>query len=52
MRKRTRSREIVLQVLYQLEVRGNEVIDEVDSFCIGQGKEAEISEFARMLAKG
>ena len=28
MRKRTRSREIVLQVLYQLEIRGNEVIDE------------------------
>ena len=52
MRKRTRSREIVLQVLYQLEVRGNEVIDEVDSFCIEQGKEAEISEFAMILAKG
>jgi transcription antitermination factor NusB len=52
MRKRTRSREIALQVLYQLEVRGNEVIDEVDSFCIEQGKDAEISGFAMMLTKG
>jgi len=52
MRRRTRSREIVLQVLYQLELRGNEVIDEVDSFCIEQGKEAGISEFAMILAKG
>lgn len=52
MRKRTRSREIVLQVLYQLELRGNEVIDEVELFCIKQGKEAEISDFAMKLAKG
>jgi transcription antitermination factor NusB len=52
MRKRTRSREIALQVLYQLEVRGDEVIDEVDSFCIEQGKDAEISGFAMMLTKG
>ncbi len=52
MRRRTRSREIVLQVLYQLELRGNEVIDEVDSFCVEQGKEDEISEFAMKLAKG
>jgi transcription antitermination factor NusB len=52
MRKRTRSREIVLQVLYQLEIRGNDVIDEVDAFCIEQGKEAEVSDFAIKLAKG
>ena len=52
MRKRTRSREIVLQILYQLEIRGNEVIDEVDAFCIEQGKEAEVSDFAIKLAKG
>ncbi len=52
MRKRTRSREIVLQVLYQLELRGNEVTDEVDSFCAEQSKETEISEFAMRLAKG
>ena len=52
MRRRTRSREIVLQVLYQLEIRGNEVIDEIDAFCIEQGKEAEVSDFAIELAKG
>ena len=52
MRKRTRSREIVLQVLYQLEIRGDDVIGEVDAFCIEQGKEAEVSDFAMKLAKG
>ncbi len=52
MRRRTRSREIVLQVLYQLEIRGNEVIDEVDAFCIEQGKEAAVSDFAIKLVKG
>ena len=52
MRKRTHSREIVLQVLYQLEVRGNEVLDEIDTFCREQGKETAISDFAIILAKG
>jgi len=52
MRKRTRSREIVLQILYQLEIRGDEVIDEVDAFCIEQGKEAEVSDFAIKLVSG
>ena len=52
MRKRTHSREIALQAIYQLEVRGNEVIDEIDTFCREQSKEAEISDFAIILAKG
>jgi transcription antitermination factor NusB len=52
MRKRTLSREIALQALYQLEVRGDEIIKEIDSFCRKQTKEAEISDFAIMLVKG
>ena len=52
MRKRTHSREIVLQVLYQLELRGNEVLNEIDTFCREQGKDAAISDFAAILAKG
>ncbi len=52
MRKRTRSREIVLQVLYQLEIRGNDVIGEIDDFCTEQGKEAEVSDFAIKLVRG
>ena len=52
MRKRTRSREIVLQVLYQLEIRGNDVIGEIEGFCIEQGKEAEVSDFAMKLVRG
>lgn len=30
--ERTHSREIALQAIYQLEIRGNEVIDEIDTF--------------------
>ncbi|KKK73622.1 hypothetical protein LCGC14_2892000, partial [marine sediment metagenome] len=52
MRKRTLSREIALQALYQLEVRGDEIIKEIDSFCRKQAKEAERSDFAIMLVKG
>jgi 3',5'-nucleoside bisphosphate phosphatase len=52
MRKRTLSREIALQALYQLEIRGEEIIKEIDSFCRKQAKEAEISDFAIMLVKG
>ncbi len=52
MRKRTRSREIVLQVLYQLEIRGDEVIDEVDAFCVEHGKDTEVTDFAIKLVKG
>lgn len=52
MRKRTRSREIVLQALYQLEIRGSEFLDEVESFCREQGEESEISDFALILVKG
>jgi 3',5'-nucleoside bisphosphate phosphatase len=52
MRKRTLSREIALQALYQLEICGGEIINEIDSFCRKQGKETEISEFAIMLVKG
>ena len=52
MRKRTRSREIVLQVLYQLEIRGDDVIGEIEGFCVEQGKEAEVSDFAIKLVRG
>ncbi len=52
MRKRTLSREIALQALYQLEIRGDEIVNEIDTFCRNQGKEAEVSDFAIMLVKG
>ncbi|ODS33818.1 MAG: putative phosphotransferase [Candidatus Scalindua rubra] len=52
MRKRTHSREIALQALYQLEIRGDEVINEIDSFCNKQCKESDVSNFAIKLVKG
>ncbi|MFQ5964431.1 MAG: transcription antitermination factor NusB [Candidatus Scalinduaceae bacterium] len=52
MRKRTRSREIALQALYQLEIRGDEIISEIDSFCRERGKEPVVSDFAIILVKG
>jgi len=52
MRKRTLSREIALQALYQLEVRGEEIGNEIDSFCKEQGKESGVSDFALTLVNG
>ncbi|MDR4504981.1 MAG: transcription antitermination factor NusB [Candidatus Scalindua sp.] len=52
MRKRTVSREIALQALYQLEIRGDEIMSEIDSFCRNQSSEEEIWKFALMLVKG
>ncbi len=52
MRKRTLSREIALQVLYQLEIRGDEIINEIDSFCKEQANDADISDFAITLVHG
>lgn len=52
MRKRTLSREIALQALYQLEIRGDEIMSDIDSFCRKQNSEEEIWKFALMLVKG
>ncbi|MDR4499712.1 MAG: transcription antitermination factor NusB [Candidatus Scalindua sp.] len=52
MRKRTQSREIALQALYQLEIRGDEILREIDSFCKNQNPDDEIWKFASLLVKG
>ncbi len=52
MRKRTLSREIALQALYQLEVRGEEIRNEIDSFCKKQSKEPGVGDFALTLVNG
>ena len=54
MRKRTLGRELALQVLYQLDLRGQEVMDELDA-CLTDASEepdAEIIAFARELVTG
>ncbi len=54
MRKRTLGRELALQLLYQLDVRGPEVMDELDA-CLQEAQEepdAEARGFARELVLG
>ncbi len=54
MRKRTLGRELALQVLYELDQRGPEVMDELDACLRGAQEEpdAEIMAFARDLVCG
>ncbi|GJQ58843.1 MAG: hypothetical protein SCALA701_16440 [Candidatus Scalindua sp.] len=52
MRKRTLSREIALQVLYQLEIRGDEIMNGIEAFCKKQNSEEEIWKFALLLVRG
>lgn len=54
MRKRTLGRELALQILYQLDLRGEEVMNELD-VCLKEAQEvpdAEVSAFARELVLG
>jgi len=50
VRKRTRARELALQALYQLDLRGEEV--EIDQFLQDNDEEAAVREFALALVRG
>lgn len=52
MRKRTLARELALQLLYQLDLRGPEVLDEVEEFLARHTSDPEILAFARDLVFG
>jgi len=53
VRKRTRARELALQMLYQVDARGPESIEDLDSFLLREEPEdAEVREFARALVVG
>ena len=53
MRKRTQGRELALQLLYQLDLRGDDVLKEVDAYLDGEGGgDAEVRGFARELIHG
>lgn len=52
MRKRTRARELALQALYQLDIRGVEVLDDVGRFLGQRESEPEVRDFARRLIDG
>lgn len=53
MRKRTRGRELALQVLYMVDARGDEALVGLDDFLTQEAPdEVEAHEFARELLKG
>lgn len=52
MRKRTRARELALQALYQLDLRGPEVLDDIATLLDGETVEPDVRRFARTLVDG
>ena len=53
MRKRTRSRELALQLLYQFDARGEDARDQMEQFLEGEEPgEEEVHAFARRLVEG
>jgi transcription antitermination factor NusB len=52
MRKRTRARELALQILYQADLRGDEVLDDLSRLLEESGKGEDVREFARELVVG
>ena len=53
MRKRTRARELALQMLYQVDARGTDALDQLETFLeFEEPGEADVHEFARGLIDG
>jgi len=52
MRKRTRARELALQILYQVDLRGAEILDDIDGIMERSGKAPDVTDFARDLVVG
>jgi len=52
MRKRTRARELALQILFQVDLRGDEIIDGLDGILERSGKAPDVTDFARELVLG
>ena len=52
MKKRTRAREIALQFLYQLDLRGDDLLAEARDYVRGEERDAETARFAQRLIEG
>jgi transcription antitermination factor NusB len=52
VKKRTRSRELALQFLYQLDLRGDELLPEAKEYIRGEERDAETAKFALRLVQG
>jgi len=52
MRKRTRARELALQILYQIDLRGEEIRDGLEFVLARADKPPDVQAFARELIEG
>ena len=52
MTRRSRAREVALQVLYQSEVNPGTVATDIESFLVGRLRAAPLVDFARLLVAG
>lgn len=52
MKKRTRSRELALQFLYQLDLRGDDLVSESKDYVRAEERDAETQKFALRLIEG
>jgi len=52
MKKRTRARELALQFLYQLDLRGKDLLPEVKTFLRNEEEDCSAREFATQLVHG
>ncbi len=52
MKKRTRSRELALQFLYQVDLLGKDKIHELTEFLREEGGDPETAKYARVLIEG
>jgi transcription antitermination factor NusB len=52
VKKRTRSRELALQFLYMLDLRGGDFLKEAEGFLRGEERDASTREFALHLIRG
>ncbi len=52
MRRRTRAREIAVQFLYQLDLRGDEILELVHDYVEGESDNKDVRDFAIRLIQG
>ena len=52
MRKRTQSREVALKFLYLWDIRGDEVLAEMEDYLTQESSDEEVVSYARELASG
>ena len=52
MKERRKAREIALAFLYQWEIRGDEVLAEMEDVLLKDRRSEECSEYARLLVRG